>query len=79
MSTDIPVFACGDEKDERSDGVFLLSVSDGEKKTAEDCGEFWQIRDWEIMDVEGPHWFCSWSYSVSKDVIDILHAAGQAQ
>lgn len=75
--TDIPLSPflslCG-EMDERADNVFIMDVlGDDSKTTAEDCGDYWHIRDWEIRE-KMTHWFCRSGYVVSKKMVDALKA-----
>jgi hypothetical protein len=77
----LPIFLfaeCG-EKDERFDGVILLWDGDEEKTTAEDCGEYWHIREWEIFTSateDGKrYWFCRSGNSLSKDIVRKLATA----
>jgi len=59
-----------DEKDERFEGVILLDAGDVEKKTAENCEDYWHIRDWELMTSGGvDYWFCRSSYTIDKEII----------
>jgi len=70
---DIPIINIGEEKDDRFDGVVLLEHSSNEKKTAEDCGLWWYIREWEILTLDGDtYWFTRSGYSISKDIIKQL-------
>ena len=65
-----------DAKDERFDGVILVEYSDGDKTTAEDCGVYWYIRNFEIMDIKGKQfWFSRFGYSISKKIIEQLEKA----
>lgn len=74
---DVPLLSVDGEQDERSDFVILLSADgDEDKTTAEDCGDFWQVRDWEITaSCEGPMWFCRFAYSIEKTLISKLWLA----
>ena len=74
---DLPAIGMDGEKDERSDGVVLLEVLDDENKTtAEDCGSYWQIRDWEVHELlpGKPHWFSRHGYTMDKDMVAKLAA-----
>ncbi len=63
----------GEEKDDNFEGVILLEGDDTEKKTAEDFGSFWFIRDWEIMSLDGVNfWFCRSGYTLEKCLITKL-------
>lgn len=59
-----------DAKDERSPGVHLLSKSDDEKMTAEDCGLWFYIRCWETHSLgSGVFWFDRHGFAISKDAV----------
>ena len=69
----LPILGVGDEKDERFDGVRLIHSDNETKKTAEDCGLWWYIRDWEIEKIDGlDHWFARSGFSLSKSMIKKL-------
>ena len=56
--------------DERADNVHLVESYEDEKTTAEDCGDHWQIRDWELgADTMGKFWFDRSAYSISKTLV----------
>lgn len=62
-----------DAKDERFEGVILIEDHGDEKTTAEDCGEYWYVRSWEIGSFDGEkYWFNRSGYSISKTVIEML-------
>ena len=68
------------EKDERFEGVILLEGGEIEKKTAEDCGSFWHIRDWEVLESGGVnHWFCRSGYTLDKELIAKLAKVSNGQ
>ena len=70
MSASVP-----DAKDERSPGVVLLFSDADTKVTAEDCGLWWYIRDWEAHDHDGlTYWFDRSGYAIQKDMIKQLAA-----
>ena len=68
-----PLLVCDGEKDERFDGVKLISSTVDEKVTAENCGHWWYIRDWEIYEKDGiDYWFCRSGYTITKEMIKLL-------
>jgi len=71
--------AYGEEgKDERFENVILFEhekYSDVEeyKTTAENDGDCWRIRDWELTsDGSEYFWFCRSMYTIQKDLIKKL-------
>ena len=72
---DLPILSSDSAKDERSPGVVLLSFSDNEKTTAEDCGAWWYIREWEVETFSGRDcWFDRSGYSIQKDIVKQLNS-----
>jgi len=69
-----------DNQDERGENVHLIVVSgDCDKTTAEDCGDYWMILDWELHDHdETKIWFERSGYSISKDFIKQLAGISHA-
>ena len=70
---------CGkEEKDERFENVILLehvkySDFEQDKTTAENDGDCWIIRDWELTSDGGEYfWFCRSMYTIQKDLIKKL-------
>jgi len=67
-----------DNQDERGDNVYLIEVSEEhDKTTAEDCGDYWMIRDWELHDHgKTKVWFERCSYAIDKAIIKQLMELG---
>lgn len=74
----LPIYQCFlfELKDERFDNVILVDITEeGQKTTAENCGTYWLIVDWETLQIEDvAHWFCGSSYRLEKSLVDTLHA-----
>ena len=69
----LPILEVDNEKDERFEGVLLIDGDDETKKTAEDCGLWWYIRDWEIQNIDGSnYWFARSGFSLSKSMVNKL-------
>ena len=69
MTADYPILSGDIEeaKDERSPGVLLLASDADSKTTAEDCGVWWYIREWEIYRRANiTYWFARSGYSIPK-------------
>ena len=66
-----PIVSCDNNQDERGNNVHLLEHDADCKTTAEDYGDCWMIRDWELH--TGPDsnffWFERSGYSIGKDII----------
>ena len=76
-NTDIPILSTSEEgeKDERFEGVILLECGSESKQTAENCGMWWYIRDWELYEVDGQaHWIVRSGHTISKKTIKLLAA-----
>lgn len=72
---DLPVMDMDGATDERAGSAVLLEVLDDENKTtAEDCGAYWQLRDWEVVELlpGKPHWFCRHGYTMDKSMVSKL-------
>lgn len=73
----LPLFQIDGEKDERFEGVFLLGGNVKSKKTAENCGLYWFIRDWAVDDFDGEdHWHSHSSFVIQKEHIKTLARLG---
>jgi hypothetical protein len=60
-------------KDERTEGVYLLTEGDGEKTTADVCDTWWRIRYWQIMDLQvKQYWGCVYECYVEKRHLPLL-------
>jgi hypothetical protein len=73
---DVPIFDYAEGDDERNPNVMLMDVLGMEDKTtAEDMGDYWVFRYWEIMAIKDvDHWFCrSWD-CIKKSVITKLYS-----
>lgn len=71
MKKYLPIYQIDGEKDERFAGVKLLGIIGDDKTTAEDCGMYWHIRDWEIDDLRGygQCWVSRSGYTIDKGIL----------
>lgn len=67
------------ERDERFDGVSLVSFGEDWKITSEDFGGYFQIREWEINGTTDPRWFCRSGYSLDKEIVEKLSKIHEAK
>lgn len=58
-----------EDRDESYEGVTLLSFEADLKVTAEDCGAYWYIRNWEKYDDGINSWFSGSGYSIDKEMV----------
>jgi len=72
--TQYKILSADDAQDERAPNVHLIyTYEDTEKTTAEDCFDYWMIRDWELHDHgETKMWFERSGYSISKATVGKL-------
>jgi hypothetical protein len=63
-----------ENKDERHEGVLLLRVDAESKTTAENCGLWWCIREWEVyeQDEDNKFWLSVSSYAIQKSFVKRL-------
>lgn len=56
------------EKDERFDGVVLLEGEGPGKVTAEDCGDYWLVRTWDLTTngLDEPALYSDFGYTMYK-------------
>lgn len=63
------------EDTSRTKNLITLEEDEEGKRTAEDCGSYWMVVNWEIEEIDGQkYWFNRSGASIGKAEVEKLHA-----